>query len=366
MDGLYKSAKATVARAVDMDERGETLSQACFELYQEGKVKLEHGTTMVPRNEQEIAVQAKMSELLRLVKDRIEIISQKQNTSGGETRAKQIFSSLDTNLAHSILNEVLTEKSSTTFKDVIGQDTAKQALRENIVLPSLRPDIFTGLRCPMQGILLHGPPGNGKTLLAKAAANQSHYTFFNISAASLTSKWVGESERLMRILFALARKMQPSIIFIDEVDSILSARHEGENDVSRRLKTEFLTQLDGVGSNKEDQILVIGATNRPQDLDSAVLRRFPVQILVDKPLLEDRTEILKHFMGPEKHVLTDDHFAELALLTEDYSASDLSSLARRAAFQVLREIPTEEICQIEKDNIRPVDLADFIEVLDLK
>lgn len=139
------------------------------------------------------------------------------------------------------ITETIIDKSpDVKWADIEGLETVKKNLFENIIYPQMRPDIFVGLRSPSKGILLYGPPGNGKTLLAKAVASECKSQFFNISASSLVSKWMGESEKLMRTLFALAAIQSPSIIFIDEIDSMLSKRSSEENEASRRLKTEFL------------------------------------------------------------------------------------------------------------------------------
>jgi spastin len=168
-------------------------------------------------------------------------------------------------LVQTIMDEIIEGGQKVEFTDVAGNETAKQALKEMVILPAVRPELFTGLRTPARGLLLFGPPGNGKTLLARAVATESNATFFSISASSLTSKYVGDGEKLVRALFAVARELQPSIIFIDEIDSLLSERSQSEHEASRRLKTEFLIQFDGLptGNVENERIVVMAATNRP-------------------------------------------------------------------------------------------------------
>lgn len=166
----------------------------------------------------------------------------------------------------------MSEKPNVKWEDVAGLEFAKTSLKEAIILPSKFPDIFVGIRKPWKGILLYGPPGTGKTFLAKACATQANSTFFSISSSDLMSKYVGESEKMIKSLFEMAREKQPSIIFIDEIDSLAGARGEGENESSRRVKTEFMVQMQGVGNANAGGVLVLGATNLPWALDSAIRR----------------------------------------------------------------------------------------------
>jgi len=199
-----------------------------------------------------------------------------------------------------ILDEIMDKTTSVRWDDISGLDSAKQALNEMVIFPMLRPDIYTGLRAPVRGLLLFGPPGNGKTFLAKAVATEAKATFFSISASSLVSKWLGDSEKLVRALFEVARYLQPSIIFIDEIDSVLTERSSNEHEASRRLKTEFLIQFDGVSSSSEDKIFVMGATNRPQDIDEAARRRFVKRIYIPLPNAEARESLIRNLLKKEK------------------------------------------------------------------
>lgn len=269
------------------------------------------------------------------------------------------FKNVDSKLANLILNEIVDRGASVSFEDVAGQNLAKQALQEIVILPALRPELFTGLRAPARGLLLFGPPGNGKTMLAKAVAAESNATFFNISAASLTSKYMGEGEKLVRALFSVARELQPSVIFIDEVDSLLCERREGEHEASRRLKTEFLVEFDGVQSGGDDRVLVMGATNRPQELDEAVLRRFAKRVYVTLPDDETRLTLLQNLLGKHGNPLSKNELRHLAKSTAGYSGSDLTSLAKDAALGPIRELGPDQVRCMAAAEMRNIKMKDF-------
>ncbi|KAH8291869.1 hypothetical protein KR054_001565 [Drosophila jambulina] len=263
-------------------------------------------------------------------------------------------------LVQLILDEIVEGGAKVEWTDIAGQEVAKQALQEMVILPSVRPELFTGLRAPAKGLLLFGPPGNGKTLLARAVATECSATFLNISAASLTSKYVGDGEKLVRALFAVARHMQPSIIFIDEVDSLLSERSSSEHEASRRLKTEFLVEFDGLPGNPDgDRIVVLAATNRPQELDEAALRRFTKRVYVALPDEQTRELLLNRLLQKQGSPLDTEALRRLAKITDGYSGSDLTALAKDAALEPIRELNVEQVKCLDISAMRAITEQDF-------
>ncbi|XP_061949708.1 uncharacterized protein LOC133673088 isoform X3 [Populus nigra] len=251
------------------------------------------------------------------------------------------------------------------FNDVGALEEVKKALNELVILPMRRPELFShgNLLRPCKGILLFGPPGTGKTLLAKALATEAGANFISITGSTLTSKWFGDAEKLTKALFSFASKLAPVIIFVDEVDSLLGARGGSfEHEATRRMRNEFMAAWDGLRSKDSQRILILGATNRPFDLDDAVIRRLPRRIHVDLPDAENRMKILRIILNRE-NLEADFQFDKLANATEGYSGSDLKNLCIAAAYR-----PVEELLAEEKGGkngatpaLRPLNLEDFIQ-----
>lgn len=235
---------------------------------------------------------------------------------------------------------IVHEKPNVKWDDVAGLETAKESLKEAVILPVKFPQLFTGKREPWKGILLYGPPGTGKSYLAKAVATEANATFFSISSADLMSKWQGESERSVRSLFEMAREHKPSIIFIDEIDSLCQSRGSdsggGESGTSRRVLNEFLVQMDGVG-NSMDGVLFLGATNLPWEIDAAMRRRFQKRIYIALPESPARSHMFKISVGDTPNNLTHDDWVRLGDLTEGYSGSDIKNVVREALMEPLRK-----------------------------
>jgi SpoVK/Ycf46/Vps4 family AAA+-type ATPase len=262
-----------------------------------------------------------------------------------------------------VVADLIVQNVSTQWNEIVGLEITKRVLHETVVLPGLNPELFTGLRCPPKGILLFGPPGNGKTYLAKAAAANCGAVFFSVSASALTSKWHGESEKVLRTLFEVAHQASPSIIFLDEIDSVLSSRGEGEHEASRRLKTEFLVQFDGItasqgGSSAANRVIVLGATNRPFDLDDAVIRRFPLRLFIPLPSADARANLIGNLLRQHKTKMAEKELAALGKQFDGYSFSDLTNVCKEASMMPVRELPTKAVATLKPEKLRPITAAD--------
>ncbi|KAL2608330.1 hypothetical protein R1flu_026903 [Riccia fluitans] len=232
---------------------------------------------------------------------------------------------------------IIREKPNVKWSDVAGLESAKQALQEAVILPVKFPQFFTGKRRPWRAFLLYGPPGTGKSYLAKAVATEADSTFFSISSSDLVSKWMGESEKLVANLFQMARESAPSIIFIDEIDSLCGTRGEGnESEASRRIKTELLVQMQGVGNN-DQKVLILAATNTPYSLDQAVRRRFDKRIYIPLPDLKARQHMFKVHLGDTPNSLSEIDYQDLARRTDGFSGSDVAVAVKDVLMEPIRK-----------------------------
>jgi vacuolar protein-sorting-associated protein 4 len=282
-------------------------------------------------------------------------------SSEGESKGEDV-SDDEQQLLDTISGTIVTESPNVRWIEIAGLENCKQALREAIVLPMVKPELFTGARKPWSGILLFGPPGCGKTLLAKAAATECKATFFSVSSADLLSKWLGESEKLIGSLFKIARIKAPSLIFMDEIDSIATKRGEGsESGGERRVKTQLLSEIQGLKSTGEKTLLVLGATNRPWDLDAAMLSRFEKKVNVPLPDIPARAAIFKIHTAGINSDLDDEDFIELAARSEGYSGRDIANVCREVIMIPIRELDMSGLLEkSDQDvNIRDITLNDF-------
>ncbi|XP_071322476.1 katanin p60 ATPase-containing subunit A-like 2 isoform X3 [Trachinotus anak] len=279
-------------------------------------------------------------------------------------------------LAAIISRDIYLHSPNVRWEDIVGLEDAKRLVKEAVVYPIKYPQLFTGILSPWKGLLLYGPPGTGKTLLAKAVATECKTTFFNISASSIVSKWRGDSEKLVRVLFELARYHAPSTIFLDELESVMGQRGTsmgGEHEGSRRMKTELLVQMDGL-ARSEDLVFVLAASNLPWELDHAMLRRLEKRILVSLPQSPARQAMISHWLPPLNstggvELQTELDYETLAKDMEGYSGSDIRLVCKEAAMRPVRKIFDALESHQDADTDMPaiqletVTTADFLEVL---
>ncbi|KAG6484946.1 hypothetical protein ZIOFF_053471 [Zingiber officinale] len=271
-------------------------------------------------------------------------------------------------LAETLCRDIVRGNPDVKWESIKGLEDAKRLLKEAVVMPIKYPKYFKGLLSPWKGILLFGPPGTGKTMLAKAVATECKTTFFNISASSIVSKWRGDSEKLVKVLFELARHHAPSTIFLDEIDAIISQRGEArsEHEASRRLKTELLIQMDGL-TKTDDLVFVLAATNLPWELDAAMLRRLEKRILVPLPEPEARRTMFEELL-PSMPGEAEMPYDLLVDRSEGYSGSDIRLVCKEAAMQPLRRlmmvlegrqdvVPEDELPEVGPVNPEDVNLA---------
>ena len=285
---------------------------------------------------------------------------------GDESKAEAGVSSEEQELIDMISGTIVTESPNVKWNDIAGLENVKQAVREAIVLPIAKPELFTGARRPWSGILLFGPPGCGKTLLAKAAATECNATFFSASSADLLSKWLGESEKLISSLFKVARLKAPSLIFMDEIDSIATKRGEGsESGGERRVKTQLLSEIQGLKSTHDKVLLVLGATNRPWDIDNAMLSRFEKRVHVPLPDLKARAGIFKIHTEGVDSALSNEDYVELAVRSEGYSGRDIANVCREVIMLPIRELDMSGLLEDSNKevNVRDINLKDFKKTL---
>lgn len=334
-----------VKQAIEADENKEW--EKAFSLY----MKAFEWFELALKYEKNERTKQRVGEYLRNYLDRAEKIKEfideeknekeKKKKTPTSSDGKKVDDNDEENkkFRNSLDGAILKEKPNVKWDDVAGLEGAKEALKEAVILPIKFPHLFKGKRKPWRGIVLYGPPGTGKSYLAKAVATEAEATFYSVSAGDLVSKWLGESEKLVRCLFEMARETKPSIIFIDEIDSLCSARGDNESEASRRIKTEFLVQMNGVG-NDQDGVLVLGATNIPWDLDPAMRRRFEKRIYIPLPDFNARARIFEIHIGDTPCEISKENYKQLAQLTEGYSGSDISIVVRDALMQPIRKVQT--------------------------
>uniref|UniRef100_H3CAJ3 Katanin p60 ATPase-containing subunit A1 n=1 Tax=Tetraodon nigroviridis TaxID=99883 RepID=H3CAJ3_TETNG len=301
----------------------------------------------------------------------------KDDKNKGDVQEKELkkndWAGYDKDLVEALERDIISQHPNVKWDDIADLEEAKKLLKEAVVLPMWMPAFFKGIRRPWKGVLMVGPPGTGKTLLAKAVATECRTTFFNVSSSTLTSKYRGESEKLVRLLFEMARFYAPTTIFIDEIDSMCSRRGTSEeHEASRRVKAELLVQMDGSGASAERRnrmipskmVMVLAATNFPWDIDEALRRRLEKRIYIPLPSTKGRVELLRINLK-ELELASDVDLDRIAEKLEGYSGADITNVCSRdASLMAMRRriegLTPEEIRNLSKDEMHmPTTMEDF-------
>jgi vacuolar protein-sorting-associated protein 4 len=351
---LFDAAKKNAAMAYKLDQGGQ--AQQAVRYYVSAAEQLQKLINFTDDpNMKNLYYQKAMEYILRVKEIRgIPGSSDVKKSSSAAVSPEE-----DDEISGAISSVIVREKPNVKWEDVAGMEAAKRALREAIILPMSRPDLFKGARKPWKGILMFGPPGCGKTYLCKAVASEVDSTFFSVSAANLISKWLGESEKLVKELYDRAVEESPSIIFFDEIDSLAGARGgSSEGEAMRRVKTQLLQAVEGFGTG-EELLVTVGATNTPWDIDAAMRRRFERRVYVTLPTTEAREKMFEiHTRGVG--LAPDVSFEELAKYTAGYTAADIALLCREALMHPIRELDAEGALKDASVQPRAPGVKDFL------
>ncbi|MEM1625812.1 MAG: cell division protein CdvC [Sulfolobaceae archaeon] len=345
---LEEMARKYAIQAVKADKEGK--KEEAVRYYQKAIEILTQLVTLYPDSVARNAYEQMIHEYRR----RIEVLKEGLIISPAEREQQE---------TNDVAEFFIKEKPKITFNDIVGMEDVKEALREAIIYPAKRPDLFP-LGWP-RGILLYGPPGNGKTMIAAAVANEIDSEFIHVDAASIMSKWLGEAEKNVAKIFRTARELskkkeKPVIIFIDEIDALLGI-YSTEVGGEVRVRNQFLKEMDGLLDKSENyKVYVIGATNKPWRLDEAFLRRFQKRIYVKLPDFNQRLALFKHYCS-KINIDRDVNLEELAKLTEGYSASDIRDIVQSAYIRAVKEM-----FKSGSKDPRPVNMNDFLETIKIR
>lgn len=324
---LCQEGAALIKKAISQDQKINSDKKVVLLNYLKGIEKLLNGVTVVEDRKLHRTILLRVLGYLdRAETLKVSILGQPPKAAPDDDSDQE--TELTSKLTQTIVTDVKTK-----WDDIAGLAFAKQTLKEAAILPITHPSLFRSNQQSWRGILLYGPPGTGKSFLASAVAGESAATFFSVSASDLISKWQGESEKGVKSLFKLARDKAPSVVFIDEIDSLASHRSDNEQESTRRVKNQFLGEMDGVNKVDGKRVLVLAATNNPWSIDDAFLRRFEKRIYISLPDKTARKEMFKR----ELESIPEDEAETFACRTENYSGADISTALKDAEMSTLRQ-----------------------------